>query len=99
MAYKTKQEFVYQTLRRAILRCELAPGQRLASQEIANRLGVSLIPVREAVQLLQSEGLVGNRPHVGAAVAGISGSSIAEVVTLLERLGTVARRGAAQRMP
>ena len=98
MAYKTKQEFVYQTLRRAILRCELAPGQRLPTKEIANRLGVSLIPVREALQLLQSEGLVENRPHVGAAVARISGSSIAEVFTLLEGLETVATRVAARRM-
>jgi DNA-binding GntR family transcriptional regulator len=99
MAYKTKQEFVYQTLRSAILRCELAPGQRLPTQEIANRLGVSLIPVREALQLLQSEGLVENRPHVGAAVARISGSSVAEVFTLLEGLETVAARVAARRMP
>lgn len=99
MAHKTKQEFVYQTLRRAILRCELAPGQRLPTQEIANRLGVSLIPVREALQFLQSEGLVENRPHVGAAVARISGSSVAEIFTLLEGLETVAARVAARRMP
>lgn len=98
MAYKTKQEFVYQTLRGAILRCELAPEQRLPTQEIADRLGVSLIPVREALQLLQSEGLVENRPHVGAAVARISGSSVAEVFTLLEGLETVATRVASRRM-
>lgn len=98
MAYKTKQEFVYQTLRRAILRCELAPGQRLPTQEIANRLGVSLIPVREALQLLQSEGLVENRAHVGAAVARISGSSVEEVFTLLEGLEAVAVRVASRRM-
>jgi DNA-binding GntR family transcriptional regulator len=99
MAYKTKQEFVYQTLRRAILRCELAAGERLPTQEIANRLGVSLIPVREALQLLQSEGLVENRPHVGSVVARISGSSVAEVFTLLEGLETVAARVAVRRMP
>lgn len=99
MAYTTKQEFVYRTLRRAILRCELAPGQRLPTKEIANRLGVSLIPVREALQLLQSEGLVENIPHVGAAVARISGSSVVEVFTLLEGLETVAGREAARRMP
>jgi DNA-binding GntR family transcriptional regulator len=98
MGYKTKQEFVYRTLRGAILRCELAPGQKLPTQEIARRLGVSLIPVREALQLLQSEGLVENRPHVGAAVARISGSSVAEVFTLLEGLETVATRVAARRI-
>jgi DNA-binding GntR family transcriptional regulator len=96
--YKTKQEFVYWTLRRAILRCELAPGQRLTTQEIADQLDVSLIPVREALQLLQSEGLVEISPHVGASVAPISGSSVAEVFTLLEGLETVASRVAALRM-
>jgi DNA-binding GntR family transcriptional regulator len=99
MAYKTKQEFVYRTLRTAILRCEVAPGQRLPTQEIADRLGVSLIPVREALQLLQSEGLVENRAHVGAVAARVSGSSVAEVFALLEGLETVAVRVAARRMP
>lgn len=98
MVYRTKQEFVYWTLRRAILRCELAPGERLTTQEIADRLDVSLIPVREALQLLQSEGLVEISPHVGASVAPISGSSVAEVFTLLEGLETVASRVAALRM-
>jgi DNA-binding GntR family transcriptional regulator len=96
--YKTKQEFVYWTLRQAILRCELAPGKRLTTQEIADQLDVSLIPVREALQLLQSEGLVEISPHVGASVAPISGSSVAEVFTLLEGLETVASRVAALRM-
>ncbi len=98
MVYKTKQEYVYWILRRAILRCELAPGERLTTQEIANQLDVSLIPVREALQLLQSEGLVEISPHVGASVAPISGSSVAEVFTLLEGLETVASRVSALRM-
>ena len=98
MVYRTKQEFVYWALRRAILRCELAPGERLTTQEIADKLDVSLIPVREALQLLQSEGLVEISPHVGARVAPISGSSVAEVFTLLEGLEVVASRVAALRM-
>ena len=98
MVYKTKQEFVYWALRGAILRCELTPGQRLTTQEIADQLDVSLIPVREALQLLQAEGLVEISPHVGARVAPISGSSVAEVFTLLEGLELVASRVAALRM-
>ena len=98
MVYRTKQEFVYWALRRAILRCELAPGERLTTQEIADQLDVSLIPVREALQLLQSEGLVEISPHVGARVAPISESSVAEVFTLLEGLEVVASRVAALRM-
>ncbi len=94
----TKQEFVYQTLRSAIMRGELAPGERLRTEEIAQRLGVSLIPVREALQLLHSERLVESRPHVGARVARISRASIIEVFTVMEGLELVATRTAAERM-
>ena len=48
------------------LTVRVGTGERLTTQEIANKLDVSLIPVREALQLLQSEGLVEISPHVGA---------------------------------
>jgi len=98
MPYRTKQEFVYETLRDAIMRCELGPGQRLVIDELARRLEVSAIPVREALQLLQSEGLVANVPHVGATVSLISRESIAEVFSIMEGLEIVATRSAAERM-
>lgn len=94
----TKQEFVYQALRSAIMRGELAPGERLRTEDIAQRFGVSLIPVREALQLLQSERLVESTPHVGARVARISRASIIEVFTVMEGLELVATRTAAERM-
>ena len=96
--FRTKQEFVYRTLRDAIMSCELAPGQRLVIDDLARRLEVSAIPVREALQLLQSEGLVQNVPHVGATVSPISRESIDEVFTVMEGLEIVATRGAARRM-
>jgi DNA-binding GntR family transcriptional regulator len=92
--HQTKQEFVYQTLRRAILACELQPGERLVIDDLASRLGVS--PVREALQTLQSEGLVAGVPHVGAAVAMISRESIVDVFTVLEGLELMATRLVAQ---
>ncbi len=95
---QTKQEYVYRTLRDAIIRGELEPGQRLRTEEIAQRLGVSPIPVREALQLLQSERLVETMPHVGARVAGISHASIVEVFTVMEGLEIVATRTAAERV-
>ena len=98
LPYRTKQAFVYETLRDAILRCELGPGQRLVIDELARRLEVSAIPVREALQLLQSEGLVDNVPHVGATVSLISRESIAEVFSIMEGLEIVATRSAAERM-
>ena len=95
--YRTKQEFVYETLREAIVNCALAPDERLVIDDLARRLEVSSIPVREALQLLQSEGLVVTVPHVGATVAPLSHESIAEVFTVMEGLETVATRVAAER--
>jgi DNA-binding GntR family transcriptional regulator len=96
--YRTKQELVYHALRDAIMRCELPPGQRLVIDELARQLEVSAIPVREALQLLQSEGLVTTVPHVGAAVSPVSREQILEVFTLMEGLEIVATRTAAERM-
>jgi DNA-binding GntR family transcriptional regulator len=96
--YRTKQEFAYRRLREAIMRCELAPGQRLVIDEIARRLRVSAMPVREALHLLQSEGLVVNVPHVGATAAPIAPEAVQEVFTILEGLEIVAMREAAARL-
>jgi DNA-binding GntR family transcriptional regulator len=95
--HRTKQEFVYLALRRAILRCELLPGERLVIEDLAERLDVSSIPVREALQLLQSEGLVDVVPHAGASVAPLSRESILDVFSILEGLQIVAARLAAER--
>ena len=96
--FRTKQEFVYRTLRDEIMSCALEPGQRLVIDDLARRLEVSAIPVREALQLLQSEGLVQNIPHVGATVSPISRESIDEVFTVMEGLEIVATRGASRLM-
>lgn len=93
----TKQQFVYETLRASIVRCELGPGERLVIDELARRLQVSIVPVREALRLLESEGLVISVAHVGATVAPISRESIAEVFTVLEGLEAVSTRAVARR--
>jgi DNA-binding GntR family transcriptional regulator len=93
----TKQQFAYRTLRKAILKGELAPGARLVIDDLARHFQISIIPVREALRLLQSEGLVVSVAHVGATVAPISKASVAEVFTVLEGLEVVATRTAAER--
>src|SRR5688500_4532849 len=80
--YATKQELVYRNLRDAIMRCELAPGQRLVIDELARRLNVSAIPVREPLHLLSSERLVVNVPYVSATVAAIAPESVHDVFTV-----------------
>ncbi len=96
--FRTKQEYVYQSLRGAIMRGELPPGQRLVIDDIARRLEVSAIPIREALQSLQAEGLVVSAPHVGATVASISQDEVHEVFAIMEGLETVAVREAAARL-
>ena len=98
MRYRTKQEFVYRTLRDAIMKCELPPRQRLVIEDLARELQVSAIPVREALKLLQSEGLVTNVPHTGSTVSAIARDSITEIFGLMEGLELVATRKAAERM-
>ena len=95
--HRTKQEFVYRTIRGAILRCELRPGERLVIEDLAQRLDVSTIPVREALQLLQSERLVESVPHVGTTVTPLTRDSILDVFTIMEGLQIVAARVAAER--
>jgi DNA-binding GntR family transcriptional regulator len=68
--FRTKQAYVHSWLRDAILDGTLRPGERVVIDDVARRLEVSAIPVREALQLLQSEGLVAIAPHVGETVAG-----------------------------
>jgi DNA-binding GntR family transcriptional regulator len=93
----TKRDFAYQTLRDAIMRCELQPGEKLVIDDLARRLNVSIIPIREAIQLLQSEGLVVTVPHAGSTVAPVSRESVQDVFTVLEALETVATRLVAER--
>lgn len=96
--YQTKQEMVYHILRNSIMHCALPPGQRLVIEDIANQLKVSHIPVREALQLLQSEGLVITIPHTGATVAPIERESLVEIFTLTEGLELIATRIATTRL-
>lgn len=97
-AVRSKREVVYDALLSAIVRGELRPGSRLVIDEIAPQLGVSPIPVREALQRLQADGFVVLEPYVGATVAQLHAGSIAEVFALLESLEVISGRAACQRM-
>jgi len=90
--YQTKQEWVYSTLKDAILTCALPPETRLTLDELAEQLQVSRVPVREALLQLQSEGLVDMTPHAGATVSPISFDSIHELFMILEELEVLSGR-------
>ncbi|MFD1674044.1 GntR family transcriptional regulator [Alicyclobacillus fodiniaquatilis] len=97
-SYNTKQEFIYQILRDAIMHCKLPPGHRLVIQDISAEYHVSPIPIREALRLLDSEHLVEHRPHIGTVVSPITSSSIEEIFTIKEALEIVAIRMAVEKM-
>jgi DNA-binding GntR family transcriptional regulator len=80
-------------LRKAIHNGEFSPGQRLVERALSDLLGVSHIPVREALTKLEDEGLVVRRPRRGARVAQLSSASIAEISSMRVLLeGFVVRR-------
>lgn len=64
--YLPLRDVVFQTLRQAILRGELEPGERLMEIHLADRLGVSRTPIREAIRKLELEGLVVMIPRRGS---------------------------------
>lgn len=74
------RDVVFNTLRQAILTGELKPGERLMEIHLANRLGVSRTPIREAIRKLELEGLVKMIPRRGAEVAQITEKSMNDVL-------------------
>lgn len=85
-AYLPLRDVVFQTLRQAILKGELQPGERLMEIKLAERLGVSRTPIREAIRKLELEGLVVMVPRKGAAVANITEKDTKDVLEVRRTL-------------
>src|SRR5438067_4229529 len=83
-------------IREAIIDGRLPPGQRLKEEELARELGISRTPVREALLVLQTEGLVDAAPNRGAVVRSHDGDDLEDLYQLRALLeGYAARRAAA----
>ena len=93
--YRTMQEIVTDTLRDAILNGKYPPGQRLVADELAKELGVSRMPVREALHRLEVVGLVTMVPHKGTVVSEVSEEEIIEIYHIRGVLDGLATRLAA----
>lgn len=76
---RTVQAFVRDSIREAIFAGEIRPGDRLVQLEVAERLGVSTTPVREALRALATEGLVRVDAHHGAEVRGLDATELREI--------------------
>ena len=88
---------VYAALREAIVSAELEPGRRLSENELAELLGVSRTPVREALARLRDERLVAIVPQLGTFVTLISDDAIADAAFVREALECSAIRLATER--
>jgi DNA-binding GntR family transcriptional regulator len=87
----------YHRIRRWIVEGRLRPGERLVEQRLAEDLQLSRTPVREALRMLQSEGLVAFEPNRGARVRELTRSHIADLYELRARLESMAAELAARR--
>jgi DNA-binding GntR family transcriptional regulator len=89
----TTQQHAVEWLRQAIVAGVLKPGERIPQEEIAERIGVSLIPVREALRVLEGEGQVTYRPRRGYAVTVLRIEDLTEIYELRRVLeGQAVRR-------
>lgn len=96
--YQTKEEYIFDTLREAILQCKILPEERLVIDHLATNFGVSSIPIRTVLQRLQAEGLVEIIPHTGAVVSGVSLDTIDELFSILSSLEGIAFSAAARKI-
>jgi len=96
--YLPLRDVVFRTLREAILQGELKPGERLMEIQLANRLGVSRTPIREAIRMLELEGLVIMIPRKGAIVAEITEKNLIDVLEVRRVLEQLAAELAAERI-
>lgn len=96
--YIPLRDVVFNTLRQAIIKGDLKPGERLLEIQLADKLGVSRTPVREAIRKLELEGLVTMMPRRGATVSGITRKHLQDVLEIRRALEELAMELACQRM-
>ncbi len=93
---ETRFEGVVDTLREAILTGEYRPGERLVQDELAESLGISRIPLREALRRLEGEGLVIISPNRGAIVRPLAPKDVVDLYDVRLALESLAVRRAAE---
>lgn len=92
VTYLTKAEHAANALRDAIANGEVKPGERILAEDWADRLGLSATPVREAIRLLEAEGIIESHPHRGAYVTRVSRAEFVEVYRMRGALESLAVR-------
>ncbi|PLX83384.1 MAG: GntR family transcriptional regulator [Desulfuromonas sp.] len=96
--HQTLREKILETIREAILRGALKPGEKVAEPELAERFGISRTPIREAFRQLESEGYLTVIPRKGAVVTSLSERDVEEFYAIKSILEGYAARMAAENM-
>lgn len=96
--YKPLRDVIFDSIREAIVSGELKPNQRLMEATLAEKMGVSRTPVREAIRMLELDGLVVMLPRKGAHVAELSVKDMADVLEVRAALDGLATGLSAQRI-
>lgn len=96
--HRPLREIVYEELKRQILVGEIAPGTRMMEVDLADEMGVSRTPVREAIRKLEKEGLVTIEPRRGAYASDISIKDMLDVLEVRQTLEGMAASLAARKV-
>ena len=96
--HRPLREIVYEELKRQIMVGEIAPGTRMMEVDLADEMGVSRTPVREAIRKLEKEGLVTIEPRRGAYASDISAKDMVDVLEVRQDLEGMAAGLAAQKI-
>jgi DNA-binding GntR family transcriptional regulator len=96
LAFRTKGQAVYEQLRDWIVHGRLGPGDAVDQERLAESLSVSRMPLRQALQRLESDGLIERQPHHTAVVTGFSQSDVRDIYAARSVLeGVLAEKGSA----
>jgi len=95
---RSLRDLAYDDIRDAILSGALAPGQRVKERDVAEQMGISTTPVKEALRRLEQEGLVVSQPRRGAVVSTLVEIPVEEIEEIRGTLEAMAARLAATRM-
>ena len=95
---QTRADEAFECLQMAIIKGELAPGEKIGELELCSRFNLTRGPLREALGRLESRGLLVRRPHAGVKVVSVSADELLELYRIREVMEGLAARQAAERM-
>lgn len=98
VAYRTKRDVALESLREAIICGQLRPGTRLILDDLSQQFGLSMTPIREALPMLEAEGLIVQLPHRGAVVAPMDREEILELYATRSGVEAMVTRQAVPRL-